>query len=124
MAACVTGAAMPAYAVLFGEVMGILADPVESARDDSVMYSLLFVGIGVIVGLAYFFQTFLFTYGGEMLTQRMRRKAFAAMMEQEIGFFDDPSNSTGALCSRYAGIAQLFFSDLYDTSLKNEIRDL
>ncbi len=56
IAACVTGAAMPVYAVLFGEVMGILADPIDSARDDSVKYSLLFVGIGVIVGAAYFFQ--------------------------------------------------------------------
>ncbi len=35
----------------------------------------------------------------------MRKKAFDAMMKQEIGFFDDPSNSTGALCSRLSGDA-------------------
>ena len=56
IAAMVTGAAMPAYAVLFGEVMSILADPIEDARDNSIKYSWLFVGIGIIVGLAYFFQ--------------------------------------------------------------------
>ncbi len=56
IASMVTGASMPAYAVLFGEIMGVLAEPVDDARDDSVFYAWLFVGIGVVVGVAYFSQ--------------------------------------------------------------------
>ncbi len=56
IASLVTGASMPVYAVLFGEVLGVLAKPVEDGRDDSVLYAWLFVGTGVIVGTAYFFQ--------------------------------------------------------------------
>ncbi len=56
ISAMVTGAAMPAYAVLLGEIMGILAEEIDDAREDTKTYSFLFVGLGIIVGLAYFFQ--------------------------------------------------------------------
>ena len=85
--------------------MGILADPIDSARDDSVLYAFLFVGVGVIVGLAMFFQILMLTVAGEHLTLRMRRMAFEAMLSQEIGWFDEPSNGTGALCARLSADA-------------------
>ena len=42
---------------------------------------------------------------GEQLTMRLRRNAFKAMLEQEIGWFDEQRNSTGALCSRLSSDA-------------------
>ena len=42
---------------------------------------------------------------GENLTMRLRKKAFKAMVEQEIGWFDEQRNSTGALCSRLSNDA-------------------
>ena len=42
---------------------------------------------------------------GENLTMRLRKKAFKAMVEQEIGWFDVQRNSTGALCSRLSNDA-------------------
>ena len=42
----------------------------------------------------------MFSVAGERLTLRMRRLAFEAMLRQEVGWFDDPRNSTGALCAR------------------------
>ena len=47
----------------------------------------------------------MFATAGEHLTQRMRKLAFEAMLRQEMGWFDDPSNSTGALCSRLSADA-------------------
>ncbi len=52
----ITGGAMPVYAVLLGEVMGILAEEIDEAREDTVVYSWLFVGLGIVVGTAHFFQ--------------------------------------------------------------------
>ena len=37
---------------------------------------------------------------GEQLTLRVRRDTFAAILRQEMGWFDEKANSTGALCAR------------------------
>lgn len=38
-----------------------------------------------------------FSLSGERLTARVRSTTFKAMLRQEMGFFDDDRNSTGAL---------------------------
>lgn len=42
---------------------------------------------------------------GEHLTARLRKLLFEKMLHQEVGFFDDKNNSTGALCARLSGEA-------------------
>ena len=60
----------------------------------------------------------MFTVAGEHLTLRMRKLAFASMLNQEMGWFDNPKNNTGALCSRLSADAaaiqgvSLFYSTL------------
>lgn len=44
----------------------------------------------------------MFGLSGEYLTRRLQSKAFEAMLKQEIGWFDEPKNSTGALTTRLA----------------------
>ncbi|CAF4197402.1 unnamed protein product, partial [Rotaria magnacalcarata] len=44
----------------------------------------------------------LFACSGEALTKRLRSKAFSSLLRQEIAYFDDQSNNTGALCTRLA----------------------
>ncbi len=56
LSAIITGGAMPVYSVLLSDIMGILSEEVDDAREETIMYSFLFVGLGVIVGSAYFFQ--------------------------------------------------------------------
>ncbi|KAF4800616.1 Multidrug resistance protein 1 [Turdus rufiventris] len=48
-----------------------------------------------------------YTFGkaGEILTMRLRFMAFKAMLRQDMGWFDDPKNSTGALTTRLANDA-------------------
>ncbi|KAM7365462.1 hypothetical protein PAMP_016383 [Pampus punctatissimus] len=57
------------------------------------VYSLLFSQI--LAGYA-------FSKSGELLTRRLRRLGFHAMLGQEIGWFDDHRNSPGALTTRLA----------------------
>lgn len=47
----------------------------------------------------------MFTLSGETLTSRLRKLTFAAMLRQEVGWFDEEKNSVGALCSRLSGDA-------------------
>ena len=96
----VMGGAMPVYAILFGEVLGVLKLSPEEARTESVYYCSLFVVAGVTAGVAVFLQVTMFAVAGEHLTQRMRKLAFSAMLRQEMGWYDQPENSVGALLSR------------------------
>ena len=41
------GASMPVYAILFGEVLGILSKSIPEAREESVFYSAMFLVVGV-----------------------------------------------------------------------------
>lgn len=53
------------------------------------------------------FQGYAFAKSGELLTRRLRKVGFQAMLRQEIGWFDDPSNSPGALTTRLATDASM-----------------
>lgn len=44
----------------------------------------------------------MFACSGESLTKRLRSRAFRALLRQEIAYFDNPKNNTGALCTRLA----------------------
>ena len=52
-----------------------------------------------------FIQISCFTIAGERLTARLRSRTFRAMLRQEIGWFDEERNSTGALTTRLANDA-------------------
>ena len=55
--------------------------------------------------LFFLFQTVCFDIAGETLTARLRSLSFKAMLRQEIGWYDEERNSTGALTTRLANDA-------------------
>uniref|UniRef100_A0A0K8VT37 ABC-type xenobiotic transporter n=1 Tax=Bactrocera latifrons TaxID=174628 RepID=A0A0K8VT37_BACLA len=103
----IMGCAMPIFALLFGEILQILAvrDNPEYVRDNTNVYSLYFLITGIVVGLATFLQIYLFGIAGERLTERLRGMMFGTMLKQEVAWFDDKANGTGSLCSRLSGDA-------------------
>lgn len=63
---------------------------------------------------------FLYAIAGEHLTERLRKLMFEKLLEQEIAFYDDKNNSTGALCARLSGEAaavQGVSQHIHDSSL-------
>ena len=76
-------------------------------EENSYLYSGLLAGLGVVVGVATLCQNYFLAKAGENLTMRLRQMAFAAMMRQDISWFDDKSNQVGALTSRLATDASL-----------------
>ncbi len=50
----------------------------------------------------FLFKSFLFSISGESLTQRLRAKIFRTLLQQDVAYFDQPDNNTGALCTRLA----------------------
>ncbi|KAA8579509.1 hypothetical protein FQN60_006602 [Etheostoma spectabile] len=78
-----------------------VTDPVAQRKEiDSIC--LFFVVVGVISFFTQMLQGYAFSKSGELLTRRLRRLGFHAMLGQEIGWFDDHRNSPGALTTRLA----------------------
>uniref|UniRef100_K7FJS5 ATP binding cassette subfamily B member 1 n=1 Tax=Pelodiscus sinensis TaxID=13735 RepID=K7FJS5_PELSI len=106
LSAIVNGALQPAFAIIFSEIIGIFAESDPTiVRNKANLYSLLFFALGIISFVTFFLQGFTFGKAGEILTMRLRFMAFKAMLRQDIGWFDDPKNSTGALTTRLANDA-------------------
>lgn len=63
-------------------------------------------------------QGYAFSKSGELLTRRLRRLGFHAMLGQEIGWFDDHRNSPGALTTRLATDASQVQGVSYSPSIK------
>uniref|UniRef100_A0A7N4NMN8 ATP binding cassette subfamily B member 1 n=1 Tax=Sarcophilus harrisii TaxID=9305 RepID=A0A7N4NMN8_SARHA len=99
--AIINGGLQPAFSVIFSRIIGVRAMN-EKRKRDSDMFSLLFLVLGVISFIAFFLQGFTFGKAGEILTKRLRYKAFKSMLRQDLHWFDDPKNSTGALTTRLA----------------------
>lgn len=106
LAAAMVGASFPAFAVLFGEVYYVLGlQDDEEVRRETVNFSILFLVVGVVTGLGTFLQMYMFGLAGVRMTTRIRKITFAAMLKQEMGWYDEDTNSVGALCARLSSDA-------------------
>ncbi|XP_072010362.1 ATP-dependent translocase ABCB1 isoform X10 [Engystomops pustulosus] len=103
--ATINGATRPAFAIIFSRIIGVFAGEADEIRSRSNMFSLLFLGLGGLSFFSLFLQGFAFGKAGEILTKRLRLLTFKAILRQEIGWFDDSKNSTGALTTRLASDA-------------------
>ncbi|CAK1588203.1 unnamed protein product [Parnassius mnemosyne] len=106
IAAFFQGACFPAFAVLYGFTSGIfiLSDHSEIIYFAD-LYSGLFLVVAAVAGVSMFLQSATFTHAGLKMTTRLRHQYFSAILKQEIGFFDNESNTVGAMCARLSGDA-------------------
>lgn len=103
LGAAVNGAVTPLYAFLFSEILGTFSLPdKEEQRSQINDVCLLFVLIGCVSVVTQFLQGYTFAKSGELLTKRLRKFGFKAMLGQDIGWFDDLRNSPGALTTQLA----------------------
>ncbi|XP_068791160.1 ATP-binding cassette sub-family B member 5 isoform X1 [Struthio camelus] len=103
IAAAILGGVHPAFAVIFGKIIGAFqeTDP-EKRNKNTLVLSLMFLLLGVITLAAYIIQGFMFGKSGEILTMRLRSLSFRALLQQEIGWYDDQKNAIGVLLTRLA----------------------
>uniref|UniRef100_A0A4W3HT08 ATP binding cassette subfamily B member 11 n=1 Tax=Callorhinchus milii TaxID=7868 RepID=A0A4W3HT08_CALMI len=103
LGAAINGGVNPVYALLFSQIIGTfsLSDE-EKKRKEINSICLFFVVVGLVSFLTQFLQGYFFAKSGELLTRRLRKIGFQAMLGQEIGWFDDRKNSPGTLTTRLA----------------------
>ncbi|PVD39429.1 hypothetical protein C0Q70_02059 [Pomacea canaliculata] len=103
IAAIINGGIQPAFAIIFSKIITVFSElDTNKQEHDIMMYSLILVGLGVLSCLCMFMQGYFFAVSGENLTVRVRDLTFRAMIRQEIAWFDDNDNNTGALTTRLA----------------------
>ncbi|KAM3968188.1 ATP-dependent translocase ABCB1-like [Aphomia sociella] len=101
-----SGFAMPVLAVVLGDFVGALSNPNQEEVEAEVRkFVLIFVGVGVFSGITNFITVFMYGIAGEHLTERLRLMMFQKLIQQEIAFYDDKNNSTGAVCAKLSGEA-------------------
>uniref|UniRef100_A0A6Q2ZE04 ABC-type xenobiotic transporter n=1 Tax=Esox lucius TaxID=8010 RepID=A0A6Q2ZE04_ESOLU len=90
LASLVGGGVYPCVAILFAKIIGV---------SDS--------HLAICHSIDCLFQGFMFGKSGELLTMRLRKQVFNAILRQEIGWFDDHENAVGVLTTRLASDASL-----------------
>ncbi|XP_060076812.1 ATP-dependent translocase ABCB1-like [Ylistrum balloti] len=97
------GAVQPAFAIIFASILDAFASTDEAyQRQEINRFVIILSGIAVGSLIALTLQGYMFGKSGEMLTLRIRSLTFKAMLRQEISYFDDHKNNTGALTTRLA----------------------
>ncbi|DAA30732.1 TPA: Multidrug resistance protein 1-like [Bos taurus] len=106
LCAIANGALQPAFSVIFSEMIAVFGTgDDETKRQNSNLFSLLFLILGIISFITFFLQGFTFGKAGEILTRRLRYLVFRSMLRQDVSWFNDPKNTTGALTTRLASDA-------------------
>ncbi|KAI9498235.1 P-loop containing nucleoside triphosphate hydrolase protein [Zychaea mexicana] len=101
------GTGFPISGLLIALCITIMIDPtVESIRPGplagSNLYAFLFVIVALVVMIGMTLQVGAFEVAGERYTRRLRSRLFKAFMKQEVAFYDEETNNTGALTSMLA----------------------
>ncbi|EEY53063.1 ATP-binding Cassette (ABC) Superfamily [Phytophthora infestans T30-4] len=111
---CVAGISMPASALL---VTGMITSMTEqygqyhssgdsshltTMYNDVELYGILYLVGAAIVAIFTFMQVYCFKFMEEKITTRLRNTNFSGLCRQNVGFFDEKENATGALTADLA----------------------
>ncbi|XXQ31746.1 ABC transporter transmembrane region [Plasmodiophora brassicae] len=106
LAASANGLVYPAFAIIFATIIQLFAQPGPNTEHDANMMSLAFLLLGIATVAVTAMQNGGFGVAGELLTERIRQRALAAILRQDSSFFDYEEHSVGALTASLARDAQ------------------
>uniref|UniRef100_A0A453FAP0 Uncharacterized protein n=1 Tax=Aegilops tauschii subsp. strangulata TaxID=200361 RepID=A0A453FAP0_AEGTS len=114
LAAAVHGVLFPMFGVMISSAIKTFYEPPDKLRKDSSFWGLMCVVLGIISIISIPAELFLFGIAGGKLIERIRAMSFRSIVHQEVAWFDDPKNSSGALGARLSvdalnGYAQVKF---------------
>lgn len=93
IAASVYGVVFPVFGILISSSIKTFFEPAHELRKDARFWALMYMMLGLVSLLSVSFQYFLFGIAGGKLVERIRALSFQKVVHQEIGWFDEPSNS-------------------------------
>ncbi|CAF1240235.1 unnamed protein product [Adineta steineri] len=105
--ACLLGGLRgPVFSILFAKIINEFNDcKYDDVRRRVMITSGLFLITGALFLVLHFFQFVAFGVAGAKLVSRIRSKAFACFLRQEVAYFDRPENGSGAICTHLSSNA-------------------
>ncbi|WVZ69174.1 hypothetical protein U9M48_018005 [Paspalum notatum var. saurae] len=100
IAASVHGVIFPLFGILISSVIKSFYEPPDKLRKDTNFWALIAVVLGVASLISIPAEYFLFAIAGGKLIERIRTLLFQSILRQEVAWFDNASNSSGALGTR------------------------
>ncbi|BFG28034.1 hypothetical protein CerSpe_143080 [Prunus speciosa] len=105
IAAAGHGVIFPVFGLLLSKAIKMFYEPHNELRKDSKKWAGVYVGMGCISLVVIPVQNFFFGVAGGKLVERIRSLTFEKVVYQQISWFDDPANSSGAIGARLSSDA-------------------
>ncbi|XP_044454473.1 ABC transporter B family member 4 [Triticum aestivum] len=100
LAAAVHGVVFPMFGLVISSAIKSLYEPPDKLRSDTSFWGMMCFVMGIISVITIPAEFLLFGIAGGKLIERIRALSFQSIVHQEVAWFDDPRNSSGALGAR------------------------
>ncbi|XP_058084025.1 ABC transporter B family member 19-like [Magnolia sinica] len=96
----------PTFAIVMSNMIEVFyyRDSVAMERKTKE-YVFIYIGAGLYAVMAYLVQHYFFSIMGENLTTRVRRMMLAAILRNEVGWFDEEENNSSLVAARLSSDA-------------------
>ncbi|KAK9741149.1 hypothetical protein RND81_03G085300 [Saponaria officinalis] len=93
----------PTFAIVMSNMIEVFYySNYASMEKKTKEYVFIYIGVGLYAVVAYLIQHYFFSIMGENLTTRVRRMMLAAIMRNEVGWFDEEEHNSSLLAARLA----------------------
>ncbi|KAL0908507.1 hypothetical protein M5K25_023003 [Dendrobium thyrsiflorum] len=93
----------PTFAIVMSNMIEVFYYPDPNTMERKTReYVFIYIGAGLYAVVAYLIQHYFFSIMGENLTTRVRRMMLAAILRNEVGWFDEEENNSSLVASRLA----------------------
>lgn len=93
----------PTFALVMSNMIEVFYYPDPNTMERKTReYVFIYIGAGLYAVVAYLVQHYFFSIMGENLTTRVRRMMLAAILRNEVGWFDEEENNSSLVASRLA----------------------
>ncbi|CAM8897209.1 unnamed protein product [Rhodiola kirilowii] len=105
VAALINGTIFPIFGILLSSCIESFFKPPRELSKDSKFWALMFVLLGGVSLIVIPVQGYFFSLAGCKLVRRIREMCFEKVVRMEVGWFDDPENSSGCIGARLSADA-------------------
>lgn len=122
LSAIINGAIMPVFGMYISSMIKTFFDTPHELRKGSKFWALMFVALGSASLVAYPATAYLLGVAGNRLIRRIRLMCFEKLVNTEVGWFDAPERSSGAIGARLSADAA-YVRALVGDALAQIVRD-
>ena len=105
--ATINGLLFPIFGVLVSRMIKVFFEPPHKQEKDSKFWAIMFIVLCIASFVIIPTRLYFFSIAGGKLIQRIRLMCFEKIVHMEMGWFDEPEHSSGALGARLSADAAI-----------------